>query len=796
MKLNNLFNKSLNKNIILIFIVLSTLILFTGCDLLFGPDEMEVEFITEGQGEIYLTDEENRDLVSDQVISLILDSSIEMEAEADDGWTFKSWKIGDEIVSHENIYNFIVSEETGQVKAYFERKDYDLNIEIEGEGEVKQEIFALPQDDSYPYEAIVKLTAEPATGWKFDHWQGDAEGTEQEIEIEVDGEKNITAVFSRMNFNLEINVIGEGRVEEEVIYSPLNNDYLYESKIKLTAIPEKHWEFVRWQGDLDSSNIEEEIVLDEDKKIEAVFEMDLGEKAGIVNMNISLNHNFPFSKQDTLSSYSSGFESLNFNSQREFQRSSNIDQLDKSIESETDEIIIGYNQNMKPEEAKEFFIQKGYEVIDIRREISAVLVRKQDDLATTLNSLQLSSEVDYAEPNSTFYALGINHPNDEYYEQQWHYRQIRLPQAWNYITGSRNVSIAVLDTGVDSNHPDLSNNIDSANGYNVIEGNSDYIDRNGHGTHVAGTIAANTNNGTGVAGVMWDSNIVPVKVLGDGGSGSLWHIADGILYASGLLEDRPIDRPVDIINLSLGADSFSTALKDAVSKAHQEGVIMVAASGNSGNNNLLYPAAFSEVISVGAVDFNYPNKPELAPYSNYHEDLDILAPGGDNSVDSNNNDYVDGILSTFNDGEYAFMQGTSMAAPHVSGVLGLMLSKGMRADYAVDLLLETTMDINSDKTNAGLINAYFAVNEINEVNIIIKEKVDDNEYVEVAAELALINQDNFELVLDEGKYKLIAWVDTNKSGDIDSGDYYQEIDEVEVKGGSSINVDAILEELD
>lgn len=267
--------------------------------------------------------------------------------------------------------------------------------------------------------------------------------------------------------------------------------------------------------------------------------------------------------------------------------------------------------------------------------------------------LSRQAQVEYAEPNYVAKALDV--PNDQYFSLQWGQTKIQSPQAWDIQKGQPQVQVAILDTGIDQDHPDLLGKVDSWQNFTTSSTNDDLY---GHGTHVAGIAAAATANTIGVAGTGRDIHLISVKVLDDSGSGYYSWVANGIKWAA--------DQNIKVINMSLGGSFGSRTLQDAVNYAWNKGAILVAAAGNSGNASRTYPAFYSNVIAVAATDQN-DQKPGFSSYGKW---VDVAAPGVDIFSTFPNHPYEIGKNL-----EYDYASGTSMSTPHVSGLAGLLFSQ-------------------------------------------------------------------------------------------------------------------------
>ena len=347
-------------------------------------------------------------------------------------------------------------------------------------------------------------------------------------------------------------------------------------------------------------------------------------------------------------------------------------------------------------------------------------------------------EVEYAEANGTI-TLDHDesgrrhvHANDEMFLQQWGLfnsgenggragADISAMRAWAVTTGSDQVVVAVIDSGVDYSHPDLVNNIwtrpeiikayqdddltsndaiDDVHGFNFVDDNDDPMDDNGHGTHCAGIIGAEGDNGLGIAGVNWNVKIMPLKFMDADGTGTTKDAIEAINY---VIDRKRAGVNVRIISASWGSTAKSRALEDVIRRAFDEGILFVAAAGNSSSNNDQtphYPSSYNlgNVVSVAALNRN----DELASFSNYGaKSVHIAAPGQE-------------ILSTWLEHGFEEKQGTSMATPFVSGVAALILAENPKmsvSDLRAKLLksVDVLPSLKGKVSSGGRINAAKAV---------------------------------------------------------------------------------------
>lgn len=351
-------------------------------------------------------------------------------------------------------------------------------------------------------------------------------------------------------------------------------------------------------------------------------------------------------------------------------------------------LIVKFRSHKAMAAAVQTWMEADAAVIGEIPQLATVVVRTDEvNLERALRRFQARADVEYVEPDYIGYPTWT--PNDPGYTggQQWALGKIQMPMAWELARGQGAV-IAVLDTGVDVNHPELQGRL--LPGFSFTDDTTNVADNCGHGTHVTGIIAANTDNGIGIAGVAPEAQILPVKVMeryqvGVSCYGSYSDFAAGLIYAA--------DHGARVVNMSFGGTTNSTTLANAIAYAANRGVLLIGAAGNNNSSTLFYPAAYTQVIAVAGTDGNdarYAN-------SNYGDWVDIAAPAV-------------GVYSLYSNSSYTYMSGTSMAAPHVAAVAGLLLGQ-TPAYTAADL--RALLQNNADDLGAPGFDPYFGWGRLN-----------------------------------------------------------------------------------
>jgi thermitase len=360
-------------------------------------------------------------------------------------------------------------------------------------------------------------------------------------------------------------------------------------------------------------------------------------------------------------------------------------------------IVVKFKEGLSPVQVAQLNASQGATVVDEIPQIGVqVLSVPPGEVEAKIAAFKADPGVEFAEPD--YIAQVAYEPNDLYYGDgtQWGPQKVFASQAWDLSTGDPNVIIAIIDSGADPNHPDLTGKL--VTGYNFLNDSTGTTDDHGHGTHVAGIVAAATDNGVGIAGVAFDSRIMPLKVYDKSTSPWYSRIANAIIYAA--------DHGAEVINLSLGNYPSSGYLQYAVNYAWDAGCVLVGAAGNNNSSDPFYPAAYDHVIGVSATD----QSDVKASWSNWGSYISVAAPGVS-------------IYSTYwNSGStYTNMSGTSMAAPHVAGLAALLFSQdGTRSNATVRSLIEGSADDLGDAGwdqyyGYGRINAYRALGTVSAV---------------------------------------------------------------------------------
>jgi serine protease len=332
--------------------------------------------------------------------------------------------------------------------------------------------------------------------------------------------------------------------------------------------------------------------------------------------------------------------------------------------------------------------------------LPAVLSTGGRSVEAVVAELEADPAVEYAEPNYVVAlaneGMGAIAVNDPQTAGQYSLDRMRVRDAWSLSKGASN-KIAVLDTGVQADHPDLAGRV--LPGYNFISSNTNASDDNGHGTWVAGIIAANANNGIDIAGISWSDKILPVKIMNSSGTGSTSNLQSGIVWAA--------NQGASVINMSVGGFPYSKAVEDAVNYAFGKGAVLVGAAGNNNRREDFYPASYANVISVSATQ----REDEFSHWSSYGPKVEVSAPGS--SVATTN--CTASSCPNRGWGSYTYISGTSFATPNVAGVVALIKARypTWTPSQIVSRLYSTVDDLGyagrDERYGRGRVNAFRAL---------------------------------------------------------------------------------------
>lgn len=399
-----------------------------------------------------------------------------------------------------------------------------------------------------------------------------------------------------------------------------------------------------------------------------------------------------------------------------------------------------------------------------------------DENSFSTTDLENLAGIERIEDNPRCYPLRI--PNDPFYEthQAWHYGMMDLPAAWDITTGSDEVIVAVIDSGIAPNHPEFAGRLVA--GYDFVDNDDEPYDDTyipnplnpnsdifSHGSMVAGIIGALTDNGAGVAGVAWKVKIMPIRVLGPSGSGDMATLASAINWA--------VKHGAHIINLSLGGTKSLSSVEDAIKNAVAHNVTVIAAAGNhfegDESTGIKYPAKYDTCIAVGALGANR----ERASYSDYGQELDFVAPGGDGD---NEYSYVASVGYNIKTKEniYVASTGTSLAAPHISGLAALLYAQGYTTPQRIyERLRAACLDLGSQGKDKyygyGLPLATAALFDF--TKFVVHLEAEDGTILSTPINAASNSTYSFRN-LTPGPVRVCAWLDKNNNGQRDAGDLF------------------------
>ena len=440
-----------------------------------------------------------------------------------------------------------------------------------------------------------------------------------------------------------------------------------------------------------------------------------------------------------------------------------INSLSSRASTVANEKIVTFAPGLSQAEVAQIVAAKGGR-IKTKLTNHTYLVSFSDQNSFSAFSTTSDIKIKTVQDNYIYRAMAIT-PVDPDYSNQWNMRQMFFPDAWGVITDASGVTVAVVDTGVDRDHLDLVANLITGRNFvntTASDGDFNYDDLNGHGTHVAGIIGA---YGIGVTGAARRVKIMPVRVLDANGEGNTATIIKGINWA--------VQNGANIINLSLGGTINDPALEAAINTAVAPevpgvaGVTVIAAAGNHTSNYqtaVNYPARYTNVIAVAALDADG----TVASYSNYGPEVDLCAPGGDSS---------NAIYSTLNNNTYGYEAGTSMACPHISGLAALLYASGVTTPDAIRTRLQTYV---IDKGSWDFDNYYG--HGMPDAYAVLKGYTHKTRNTRVFLGRKDGTKSNFIFPDDEGNfsitkiaagtYYVCAYLDYNSNGSVDSGDKF------------------------
>ncbi|WP_338788265.1 S8 family serine peptidase [Metabacillus sp. FJAT-53654] len=375
---------------------------------------------------------------------------------------------------------------------------------------------------------------------------------------------------------------------------------------------------------------------------------------------------------------------LSVNAETDLSKQELLKSENASKEEKESKLLVSYKKGANLEKSINKALLKNKKTFK-NLNIDVITLDNRKDKDKLIEELKRNKAIQNIEENNTRQLFSL--PNDPYYKQQGYIEKLELPYTWDIMDAqpTNEVVVAVLDTGLDTKHEDLQG-IVAPGGYNFINNSSNIYDLNGHGTAVSGVIAANTNNGKGISGVIGNANvkILPLQIA---------H-SDGVIYQEDVLKaiDYAIEKNVDIMNMSFGGTTSSTIEQEAIKHAVDNGITIVASAGNEGNTKYVYPASYEGVISVGAVD----ESNSIFTFSNRNDNVDIVADGS--------------VTSTSVNSTYDQWVGTSFSAPIVSGVVSLYksLDSTLSPNKISGILEYTAVDLGKSGKDSiygyGLIN--------------------------------------------------------------------------------------------